>query len=365
MMFDRRLLLNFDYVLFVVMLLLCGIGIINLYSIGASEGSASTEFYYRQLLWFCAGFIALAVFVYIPYARIIQYAYYIHGFFILLLFVVLFMGTTKLGSQRWISFAGFSLQPSELAKMSFIFALTKFFSENISQKPFGLRDLLFPLLLLIITFVPIFLQPDFGTAGIFCIIFFSFLLFIQLEKKTVLPFLGAVLCFLPCFWFFLKDYQKKRILIFFDPSIDPLKSGYQIIQSIIAVGSGGLLGKGFGKGTQSQLRFLPEQHSDFVFSVWAEEWGFLGCCVVLILFFILIYRGFRIAFSSKTFAGSFLALGISCLLFAQFFINICMTIGFFPIVGVPLPFMSYGGSALVSYMIGVGLLLNIGMRKFK
>lgn len=365
MMFDRRLVINFDYVLFASVMILCAVGIANLYSIAQSEGSTISSFYYRQIMWLCIGFCGMLLAINIPYTQLIRYAYYIHGFFIFLIILVLFLGAIRLGSQRWLSIGGFSLQPSEFSKISFILCLSKFFSENINQKVFGLRDLMIPFFLLGISFFPVFLQPDLGTAGIFCLVFLFFLFFINLKKRTVLPFFGASLFALPFCWSFLKDYQKKRILVFLDPQKDPLRSGYQIIQSKIAVGSGGLFGKGFCKGTQSQLRFLPEQHSDFVFSVWAEEWGFFGCCIVLFLFFLVFYRGLSVAFSSKNISGTYLALGITGLFFIQFSINICMTIGIFPVVGVPLPFMSYGGSALVSYMFGVGLILNVAMRRFK
>ncbi|MCX8042988.1 MAG: rod shape-determining protein RodA [Desulfobacterota bacterium] len=365
MMFDRRLILNFDYLLFFFMLFLCGIGIANLYSIGNAEGSSVSTFYLRQAMWCCAGLFFLFITLNIPYQFFVRYAYYIHGCMLLLVLCVLIVGATRLGAQRWLSVGPFSLQPSEFAKISFILSLTKYFSETIYSKTLGLRDLVFPFTVLAITFLPVFLQPDLGTAGIFCLVFFFFLLFIKIKKKTVFPFFASIVSLLPFCWTFLKDYQKKRILVFLDPSVDPLQSGYQIIQSKIAVGSGGIFGKGFCKGTQSQLRFLPEQHSDFVFSVWAEEWGFIGCCVVLFLLFLIVYRCMSIAFSSKNMSGSFLAIGIAGLFFIQMFINICMTIGLFPVVGVPLPFMSYGGSALISNMIGVGLVLNVGMRRFK
>lgn len=363
-MFDRRLIMHFDVVLVCTVVLLCGAGILNLYSLGSSEGSRISVFYYRQTMWFLLGLAGMLAAINIPYQRMVRHAYYIHGFFVLLVLLVLAGGSTKLGAQRWISIGGFSLQPSEFVKISFVLALAKFFSENLSQRPFGLRDIAPAALLLAVTFFPIYLQPDLGTAGILALIFFSFLFFLNLKKRSFLPSLAFCLCVLPFGWFFLKDYQKRRILVFLDPEKDPLKAGYQIIQSKIAVGSGGLFGKGFRMGTQSQLRFLPEQHSDFVFSVWAEEWGFFGCCVVLLLFFVLIYRSLSIAYGSKSFSGTFVVVGIAMLFFIQFFINICMTIGLFPVVGVPLPFFSYGGSALVSYMFGAGILLNIGMRRF-
>ncbi len=165
-------------------------------------------------------------------------------------------------------------------------------------------------------------------------------------------------------WFVLKDYQKRRILTFLRPETDPLNTGYQVIQSKIAVGSGGFFGKGFMEGTQSQLRFLPVQHTDFVFSVWAEEWGFAGCMFILFLFFCLIYKGLSIAYKSRNNYGIFLGIGISFLFFWHILINFLMTIGFFPVVGVPLPFFSYGGSYMLTCLISIGLLLNISMRKF-
>jgi rod shape determining protein RodA len=278
----------------------------------------------------------------------------------------LFYGKTKFGSQRWLYIGGFSLQPSEFAKITFTMTLARFFSENISQKPYNMRDLFLPFIILLITFLPIFFQPDLGTAGIIFLIFISMILFLNIKKKPIFYFIFGFVClFLPFFWFILKDYQKKRISVFFNPELDPLNAGYQVIQSKIAVGSGGFFGKGFKLGTQSQLRFLPEQHTDFVFSVWAEEWGFIGCFFILLLYFFILYRSLSIAHSSKNISGSFLSLGITFMLFWHFIINVCMTLGLFPVVGVTLPFFSYGGSSIITFLIGIGLLLNVNMRKFK
>ncbi len=228
-----------------------------------------------------------------------------------------------------------------------------------------LKTFLCLLLFLFITIVPIYIQPDLGTAGMVVIIFFSVVAFINIPKKQFFCSFFLFLLSFPCLWFVLKDYQKERIRFFPNPELDPLNAGYQLIQSKIAVGSGGLLGKGFMKGTQSHLRFLPEQHTDFVFSVWAEEWGFIGCFFLLLIVFIIIYRGLRIAYTCKNPAGSYLAVGITLYIFWQVIINIFMTLGLFPVVGVPFPFFSYGGSAMIISFMGVGLLLNIGMRKFK
>ncbi len=364
-MFDRRLVLNFDIVLLISVLLVAFLGVLNLKSIGSSSAEMHSVFFYKQIYWILISLGFLFVIININYLSIARYAYYLHLISLVLLVLVLFYGKTIFGSQRWLYIGGFTLQPSELAKITLILALAKFYSENISPRPYTIKDLFFPFLILLTTFIPIYLQPDLGTAGLLFIIFFSMVLFININKKSIYYFLSLFVVLLPCFWFFLKDYQKKRIMTFFNPELDPLNAGYQIIQSKIAVGSGGLIGKGFKMGTQSQLRFLPEQHTDFVFSVWAEEWGFLGCIFLLLLYFFIIYRGLSIAYNCRSFFGSFVAVGVTFLIFSQFIINVFMTVGLFPVVGVPLPFFSYGGSSLLSCMIGIAFLININMRKFK
>jgi rod shape determining protein RodA len=311
------------------------------------------------------GLFFLLLTININYITIIRSSYFFHLVSLLLLFSVVLVGTSKYGSQRWLSLGGLNVQPSELAKLTFILILARYFSENTGQKVQTLKDLLIPFAFLFITIVPIYIQPDLGTAGMVVIIFFSVVAFINIHKKTVFLFFFSVLISFPCLWFLLKDYQKERIRFFLNPELDPLNAGYQLIQSKIAVGSGGLLGKGFMKGTQSHLRFLPEQHTDFVFSVWAEEWGFIGCFFLLLIVFIIIYRGLKIAYTCKNPAGSYLAVGVTLYIFWQVIINIFMTLGLFPVVGVPFPFFSYGGSAMIISFMGVGLLLNIGMRKFK
>ncbi len=364
-MFDRRLVLNFDIFLLIAVLVVCLCGILNLKSICTSDSGVVSAFYYKQIYWVIIGTTILFVIVNINYINIINYAYYIHFFVLFLLVMVLFYGTTKYGSQRWITFGFLSFQPSEVSKITFVLCLSKFFSENISQNEYTLKDLFIPFFLLLCTIIPIYIQPDLGTAGIIFIIFISFMFFININKKTVLYVLLFLASLLPFLWFFLKDYQKRRIMVFINPELDPLNAGYQIIQSKIAIGSGGLFGKGFGLGTQSQLRFLPEQHTDFVFSVWAEEWGFLGCLFVLFMYFFIMYRGVSISYFCKNFYGTFLGLGISIFFFLHFIINVFMATGLFPVVGVPLPFMSYGGSSLVTCFVGTALLININMRKFK
>ena len=365
MFIDRRLFLNFDFFLLIAVLLLCGLGCINLKSICSFASASSQDYFLKQLQWVSFGFFILIIIISINYIKILKSSYFFHFISLLLLLFVCFFGTSKYGSQRWMSIAGFNLQPSEIAKLTFILILSRFFSENLNQKTHTLKDLLVPFVLLFVTIVPIYIQPDLGTAGMVVIIFFSVAAFLRIHRKTILGFFGFVLICFPCLWFILKDYQKERIRFFINPELDPLNAGYQLIQSKIAIGSGGLLGKGFMKGTQSHLRFLPEQHTDFVFSVWAEEWGFVGCFFLLLIVFVIIYRGFRIAYTCKNHYGKYLAIGITVYISWQVIINIFMTLGLFPVVGVPFPFFSYGGSAMITNFIGIGLLLNIGMRKFK
>jgi rod shape determining protein RodA len=363
--FKKRLFLNFDFFLLFAVLFLCALGCLNLKSIGSFSHDPSAAYLSKQLFWIFLGLFFLLIIISVDYLKIVRSSFFYHGISLLLLVLVLFFGISKYGSQRWLSVAGFTLQPSEIAKMTFILVLAYFFSEKLIKKSFSLKEIPVPFLLLFITVLPIYLQPDLGTAGMFFIIFFSMFLFLRIKKSFFVFFVSFFVFAIPFVWFFLKEYQKERIRFFINPELDPLNAGYQLIQSKIAIGSGGLLGKGFMQGTQSHLRFLPEQHTDFVFSVWAEEWGFIGCFFLLFIVFFIIYRGLSIAFSCKNFYGSFLALGITFLFFWQVLINVFMTLGLFPVVGVPFPFFSYGGSAMITNFTGVALLLNIGMRKLK
>jgi rod shape determining protein RodA len=258
----------------------------------------------------------------------------------------------------------FSFQPSELAKIALILASAKYFFINELNRRYGFRDLYLPLGMALLPALLIIKQPDLGTALLILLISLSIFLFLGIAWKTLFVSLGSMILSLPFFWFFLKDYQKKRILIFFQPESDPLGAGYHILQSKIAVGSGGFWGKGFLNGTQGQLRFLPEQHTDFAFSVLAEEWGFIGSLLVVTLFLLLILWALNIARQSKDRFGMVVALGICAVFFWQSLINLGMVVGLVPVVGVPLPFISYGGSSIITNLIGIGLLLNIHMRRF-
>ncbi len=363
-MFDRRLILNFDWTLLITVLFISTMGILNLYSSTYPHTGSGTPLFVKQIYWLLAG-IGLAIFILLfDYRTFIRYAYpfYISCLFLLLL--VMIFGRTTSGSQRWLQLGFFSFQPSELAKIAIILALTRYFTENENTLGYGFRDLIVPFLILAIPLALIFKQPDLGTTGLLVLISFSMLAFMGFRLQTWLTLGGACAAAGPIFWHFLKDYQRTRLLTFINPDLDPLKTGYHITQSKIAVGSGTIWGKGWLKGTQSQLHFLPEQHTDFVFSVWAEEWGFLGAFLLLFLFLLLISRGLKIANTSKDRAGAVLAIGISAMLFWQIFINVGMVVGIVPVVGVPLPLFSYGGTSVISTLMGIGILMNISMRRF-
>lgn len=365
MKFDRRLFINFDWTLFLIVLGISLIGLLNIYSTGFNQAYPKQDFVYvRQLQWIVVGLVFMTAAFCIDYRFISRYAYLIYGLSILLLLIVFFYGYATRGSQRWILLGGVTFQPSELMKLTLILALAKYFDHHRRVEPYRLKDLGIPLLIVLVPFLLILKQPDLGTAMVLFIIFSSMVLFIGVHWKSLTWSVLTGLVLVPAGWFFLRDYQKERIMTFVNPDTDPLGSGYHVIQSIIAIGSGGMTGKGFLKGTQTQLRFLPERHTDFVFSVFAEEWGFIGGMVLLVLLMSLILWGLKIALYARDYNGTLIAVGITALIFWEVFINIGMVLGILPIVGIPLPFLSYGGSSTVVLMTGVGLLLNVSMRRF-
>jgi rod shape determining protein RodA len=363
MRFDRRLFTNFDWALFLLLFLILSVGLVNLYSAGFAF-TQDTSLCLKQCRWVILGLICMVFAFSVDYRAIIRHTYFIYGIAIFLLLVVLFYGYVTHGSRRWILFMGFSFQPSELMKLVIILTLAKYFDENKLNRPLLLKDLLFPALLTLIPFLLIIQQPDLGTALIVLIIFLSMVLFIGVNWKSLSIACMTGLALLPLAWFLLRDYQRERIITLFAPEKDPLGSGYHIIQSMIAIGSGGWWGKGFLKGTQTHLRFLPEQQTDFVFSVFAEEWGFIGILFLMALFFSFIVWGLKISLNSKDYLGTLLAFGITMLIAWSVLINVGMVLGLLPVVGIPLPFMSYGGSSMVVLLIAVGLLLNISTRRF-
>jgi rod shape determining protein RodA len=364
-MFDRRLIQCFDWGLLGLTLLLGGVGFVALYSaVSSGANGPHAMIYYKQLLWYTIGLSVMVISFCFNYKRLDRWAFVLYIFGIILLVWVLFFGKYVSGSRRWLILGPVSFQPSELIKLLVIIVLARYYSRTADTGGLTLRQLFTPMIITTIPFILIVKQPDLGTAILLVLIAASMTLFVKIERRSLVYLAIAGVVTIPLVWFYLKGYQKQRILTFLNPDRDPLGAGYHIIQSKIAIGSGLLYGKGFLKGTQNALNFLPEQHTDFIFSVLAEEWGFIGSSVVLIIFMLLLLWGLNIALGCRDPFGTILCVGITAMMFWQVFINIGMVMGLMPVVGVPLPFVSYGGSSIMTMMICIGLLLNVNMRRF-
>lgn len=308
--------------------------------------------------------IPIVIFLrYIDYRLWLKIAPYFYLVSLVLLGATLVISSPIKGAKRWLYIGGFNFQPSELAKLALILEL----SALISSKKKEWKDLVLFVACLSITLLPFLitaLQPDLGTALIFMFIFVCVIFISGLHIKYLLSLAILGLVSIPLAWdFLLKDYQKERILTFLEPTRDPLGAGYHIIQSRLAVGSGGLFGYGLLNGPQNRLKFIPEQHTDFIFSLIGEEFGFIGAVIVISLFMILFILGLYISFKSDTDSGTLIGIGIISMLCIHMFINIGMTIGLLPVAGIPLPFISYGRSSLIVNMIGIGILSSIGKRR--
>ncbi len=363
-MIDRRLFTHFDWTLLGIVLIIASIGILNLYSTTSGGEISGTPLYLKQIFWLLIGLAVMMVIAFTEYRFYSDFAYIVYMVAFFLLLVVMGYGIITSGAQRWIKIGSISFQPSEFVKISLILALAKFFQRPPAREGYSLKDLTLPFLFLLLPMGLILKQPDLGTSIILLLIFFSILIFVKIRWSTLLTIGLGGAAILPISWSFLKEYQKRRIITFFNPELDPLGAGYHIIQSKIAVGSGGIIGKGFMKGTQCKLGFLPEQQTDFIFSALGEEWGLIGSLMIVGLYFMLILWGLRIAVQSKDRFGAILSFGVVAMLFWHIFINIGMVLGMMPVVGIPLPLLSYGGSFLLSTMIGMGLLLNVSMRRY-
>ncbi len=364
-MIDRRLFINFDWGFLLLVLLIAGIGVMNISSATASYTMQDTSYALKQIYWILIGLFIVVQVCSIDYHLFEDVAYWCFGILILLLVVVLLLGKTSMGATRWLHLGFISFQPSEFMKIVIIMVFASYLANFTAKGGLSFKDLVKPFFLLGIPTILIMKQPDLGTAMLVVLIAVSMILYTGVRFRAIVTLLLAALPTVFLGWrYYLRDYQKERLLNFLSPERDPLGSGYHIIQSKIAVGSGGLTGKGFMQGTQTQLRFLPEQHTDFAFSVFSEEWGFLGCLVVLLLYFFLILWGLNIARRCNDQFGRLMAVGVSAMLFWHIVINIGMVIGLFPVVGVPLPLFSYGGTSMITSMVGLGILLNIRMRRF-
>ena len=344
-----------DYFLIIIVAIIGSISVFSIYSTESGNFSFYTKNHLTRFLVFFFMFLVLS-FVRVSFWYRQAYIFYILG--ILLLLLVIFFGISASGSKRWINLFIMNLQPSELMKIAIIVCFARYYHRIQSSDIQSYKYLLQPIILLLIPCYLVITQPDLGTA---ILIAGSGLAIIWLAGLNLKYFIYSgliLLVSLPFVISILKPYQKSRILTFFNPDRDPLGAGYQIIQSKIAIGSGGLLGKGFLQGTQSYLEFLPEKHTDFIFTLFSEEFGFVGSMVLILLYVLLIYRIIRIGFSSRSFFAKLYCFGFASALFLYIFVNIAMVVGLLPIVGAPLPIMSYGGSSMLSIMLGLSIVMS-------
>ncbi len=358
-----------DWLLMVVPVIITVLGIMTIYSATRPVIEAyQPRFYLKQTLWLLISFTVMVGTLTFDYKRLFRSAHYLYGLGVILLLITIFIGHEGMGAQRWIRLGPLSFQPSEIFRILLIIGASRF----LITQPSPLRWsslLIYALLYGLMPFYFLYKQPDLGTALILLFISAMLALVRGIGKRLLAVCIIGIILFLPLggrmIWSGLKDYQKNRIVAFMDPSVDPRGIGYQIEQSKITIGSGKLLGKGYLKGTQGPFRFLPEKHTDFIFAVFAEEWGFMGSLVLLLLYTIIIIRGLEAAYYAKDLFGMLLAMAISTTFLFYLFVNVGMTMGLLPVVGIPLPFFSYGGTALLSNFISVGLLINVRMRRFE
>jgi rod shape determining protein RodA len=364
-MFSNRFWKNFDLTLFIVMVLLTVIGILVLYSISFKAANVASPVDARNQIIFAivslGFFFAAARTDYRTWARLTPWLYL---FSLTTLVIVEVAGKTALGATRWINLGFFQFQPSELAKLVLIVVLAKYFSDHYDEmeKP---RYLALSLVYTLVPMVLVLAQPDLGTALVLGIIWLSMALISRVRKWHLVALFSLAVLALPLGMQFLKPYQRDRLATFFNPTADPLGTGYNVVQSTIAVGSGQLFGRGLAAGSQSQLNFLPSQHTDFIFAVLTEKLGFVGGIILFALFIVLLGRGLVIAYRAQDRFGMFLAVGIVAMFLFHLFVNIGMNMGIMPVTGIPLPFVSYGGTSLVIGMIGIGLLESVAVRRKK
>ncbi len=361
---DRRILRHVPWHVFACAGAIAAIGVLNLVS---ASRVAHAPVWINQIVWIALGLGAALALLSVDYRALHRLAWPAYGAVVLMLIAVELHGVTVMGAQRWLVLGPVRIQPSELAKLATVFVLARWFAEEGElPKGHGFTHLVAPGAIIAVPYLLILVQPDLGTASMLLAIAGTLVLASRVRWYVLAAGgVGGAVAAVGAFFFVLKEYQKKRVLTFLDPEGDALGAGYHANQSMIAVGSGQWSGKGWGLGSQTQLSFLPEQHTDFVFSVFAEEWGYRGALVLLALYLSLVWMGLRIAMQARDRHGAFLALGCTALIFWHVFVNIGMVSGLLPVVGVTLPFMSYGGSSSLTVLLAVGILVNVGARRFQ
>jgi rod shape determining protein RodA len=351
-----------------ISLLLSAIGIGLIFSATAPAGEMGKTLVIKQMAWACLGVVLMAVLLLLDYRFLERWAVWLYVTVVALLVAAWPLGRVTAGSQRWLEIGLARFQPSEIAKLALVVILAKYLQNRPAGDNVGMKGLVVPVVLTLVPAMLVLFQPDMGTAAVLVLIAISMILFAGVGRRVLLGWAVAILAAAPILYFvgdrLLLDYQKKRLVTFLNPAYDPLGAGYHILQSQIAIGSGGALGTGFLKGTQNQLMFLPVKHTDFIFAVLAEEWGFVGCMVVLVLFSALLLSGLAITGRAADGFGALASFGCTAILFWHLVVNVGMVTGLVPVVGVPLSFLSYGGSSLVACFAAVSIIANVSMRRF-
>ena len=355
-----RLPLGVDWTLYLIPFLLTIFGVVIIFSV---TYSTRPLLMISQIIYVLLGLAVAFLLTFLDYRNIRSFSLFLYLILLALLILVLIFGDRTFGATRWIDFKVFQLQPSELGKLIMVIILARIFAEN--YECFNLRQLLLVLVIILLPLVLIFFQPDFGTALVIFVGLMVMLFFSKIKKIILVGILAGLILATPIGWHFLKTYQKERIYTFINPSADPYGSGYNVAQAKITVGSGGLWGQGIGKGTQIQLNFLPVAHSDFIFASTAEAVGFVGSLFLIILLLFLVFRVLNVAKVSKDLFGFYFALTWGLILLFQIFVNIGMNLSIMPVTGIPLPFVSYGGSSILVNLAAIGILQSIYLRHRK
>lgn len=362
----KKVFTHFPWGVFALLIVWSVIGFINLYSATYRVMDPGVPSLFRsQIVWVLLGVLALFAMTIFDYHFLERWAYPLYIFSLILLGLVFVMGRSVAGQKNWIVLTGFSFQPSEIAKLFFIVVLARYYSSYSLERKYSLKQLLIPLLLLSLPMALVLLQKDLGSSLFFVLLFATITFFLKVKSRIfILAAILSILVGVGGYHFFLKGYQKERIRTFLNPEADKQGRGYHLVQSKIAVGSGGIAGRGFLKGNINKLKFLPERHTDFIFAVFAEEWGFIGTTILLVVMSTFLLLGVDAASKTKDPFGALLAIGVVGLFFWHIVINLGGVLGLIPLTGVPLPLMSYGGSSLLTMMVAVGLLMNVRMRRF-
>lgn len=360
----KRYLAMTDFTIFLVAITLSVAGCFAIFSAGYDPSTGDVEdFYKKQMIWVLIGIAMFFIVSFVGYKKFVRFAPFIYIAGILVLVLVLVSGHIGMGAQRWLGVGTFKIQPSEIFKVIWVITLAWIFLD-FDGKPLSFFKVLKKGILLVLPFYLVYAQPDLGTALTYFVVWGCVIFLLGVSRRTLAVFLVLAAVTVPVLWGNMLDYQKQRVFTFVNPEGDPFGAGYHIIQSKIGVGSGGISGKGFLKGTQAHLRFIPERHTDFIYSVINEEFGMVGGMAILGLFSFLLFRILQIAAFIKEPAGKILCFAVASYIFFQFTVNAYMTVGMMPVVGIPMPFVSYGGSSLMSFFIMLGLVNSVHIRRF-